>query len=121
MYEIEVYEDKKGDSEIEDWLNKLNDSKQKDDQKILKKIRYQLKILAELGPKIRPPHSKVLKGYKYQIMELRPQPERIFYASYDGEKFVLLSHYMKKQNKTDKRQVEHAIALLENWLERKGK
>lgn len=121
MYEIEVYEDKKGDSEIEDWLNKLNDSKQKDDQKILKKIRYQLKILAELGPEIRPPHSKVLKGYKYPIMELRPQPERIFYASYDGEKFVLLSHYMKKQNKTDKRQVQHAIALLEDWLERKGK
>lgn len=37
-----------------------NDSKQKDDQKVLKKIRYQLKILAELGPKIRPPHSKVI-------------------------------------------------------------
>lgn len=28
---------------------------------------------------------------------------------------------MKKQNKTDKQQVEHAITLLEDWLERKGK
>lgn len=63
---------------------------------MLKKVRYQLKILEELGTDIRPPHSKVLKGYKYTIMELRPQPERVFYASYDGAKFVLLSHYTKK-------------------------
>jgi phage-related protein len=96
MYEIEAYEDKNGHSEIKDWLDELNESKQKDDQKVLKKVRYQLKVLAELGPDIRPPHSKILKGYKYPIMELRPQPERIFYASYNGESFVLLSHYMKK-------------------------
>lgn len=119
MYEIEVYEDRSGYSEIKVWLDSLNESKQKNDQKVLKKVRYQLKILAELGNEIRPPHSKVLKGYKYPLMELRPQPERIFYASYDGEKFVLLSHYPKKQNKTDKRQIEHAITLLEDWLERK--
>ena len=101
-------------------LDKLNESKQKDDQKVLKKVRHQLKILEELGTDIRLPHSKVLKSYKYPIMELRPQPERVSYASYDGEKFVLLSHYTKKQNKTDKRQVEHAITLLEDWLTRKG-
>ncbi|GBG94071.1 toxin RelE [Ligilactobacillus salitolerans] len=119
MYEIEVYEDKNGYSEVKAWLDALNESKQKDDQKVLKKVRYQLKILEELGTDIRPPHSKLLKGYKYPIMELRPQPDKIFNASYDGAKFVLLSHYTKKQNKTDKRQVEHAITLLEDWLERK--
>lgn len=120
MYEIDVYEDKHGHSEIKDWLDELNASSQKDDQKILKKVRYQLKILAELGSDIRPPHSKLLKGYKYPIMELRPQPARVFYAGYNGGKFVLLSHYTKKQNRTDKNQVRHAIELLEDWLERKG-
>ncbi|QHM51205.1 type II toxin-antitoxin system RelE/ParE family toxin [Lactiplantibacillus plantarum] len=121
MYEIEVYEDRNGYSEIKSWLDSLNESKQKDDHKVLKKIRYQLKILEKLGTDIRPPHSKVLKGYKYPIMELRPQPERIFYASYDGDKFVLLSHYTKRQNRTDRRQVKHAIMLLEDWLARKEK
>lgn len=76
-------------------LDRLDENKQKDDQKVLKKVRYQLKLLQELGTDIRLPHSKVLKGYKYPIMELRSQPERIFYASYDGEKFVL-SQYTKK-------------------------
>ncbi|MDF7682333.1 type II toxin-antitoxin system RelE/ParE family toxin [Lactobacillus sp. ESL0679] len=71
-----------------------------------------------LGPGIRPPQSKVLKGYKYPIMELRLLPDRIFYASYDVNKFILLTHYTKKQNKADKKQVERAISLLENWLER---
>lgn len=56
-------------------------------------MHYQLKILAELGgPDIRPPHAK----------------------------FILLSHYTKKHNKTDPRQVNHTITLLEDWLERKG-
>ncbi|WEV37943.1 type II toxin-antitoxin system RelE/ParE family toxin [Lactobacillus sp. ESL0677] len=71
-----------------------------------------------LGPGIRPPQSKVLKGYKYPIMKLHTLPDRIFYASYDANKFILLTHYTKKQNKTDKKQVERAISLLENWLER---
>ncbi|MCP0887091.1 PadR family transcriptional regulator [Ligilactobacillus sp. WILCCON 0076] len=68
---------------------------------------------------IRLSHANVLKSYKYPIMELRPQSERIFYASYAGERFVLLSHYTKKQSKTDTKQVEHAMTLLEGWFARK--
>lgn len=119
MYEIEVYEDNNGYSEIKEWLDRLNESSQKGDQKVLRKVRYQLKVLQELGSDIRLPHSKVLKGYKYPIMELRPQPERVFYASYDGNKFILLNHYTKRQNKTDKRQVERAVRLFEDWLDRR--
>ncbi|WEV52061.1 hypothetical protein OZX69_08700 [Lactobacillus sp. ESL0731] len=45
---------------------------------------------------MRPPQSKVLKGYKYPIMELRPLPDRVFYASYDVNKFILLTPLYKK-------------------------
>ncbi|WEV40975.1 type II toxin-antitoxin system RelE/ParE family toxin [Lactobacillus sp. ESL0684] len=118
MYDVEIYEDKCGHSEIKDWLDLLNNSSQTEDKRVLKKVRYQLKLLQALGPNIRPPQSKILKGYKYPIMELRPLPDRIFYASYDENKFILLNHYTKKQNKTDKKQIQRAINLLEDWLER---
>jgi len=79
MYDVEIYEDEYGRSEIKNWLDQLNNSSQVDDKRVLKKVRYQLKLLQALGPGIRPPQSKVLKGYKYPIMELRPLPDRIFF------------------------------------------
>jgi phage-related protein len=46
-------------------------------------------------------------------------PERIFYASWSDNRYVLLSHYTKKQNATDPRQVDRALNLLDDWLNRK--
>jgi phage-related protein len=48
-----------------------------------------------------------------------PMPERIFYASWSDNRYVLLSHYTKKQNATDPRQVDRALNLLDDWLNRK--
>ncbi|ARK33592.1 hypothetical protein EQK45_03650 [Lactiplantibacillus plantarum] len=53
-------------------------------------------------------------------MELRPMPERFFYAAWKRDHFVLLSHYTKKQNRTDSQEVDRAIRLLEDWISRKG-
>lgn len=47
-------------------------------------------------------------------------PERIFYARWHDNRFVLLSHYTKRQNKTDKSEVLKAIRLYEDWIERGG-
>ena len=48
-------------------------------------------------------------------------PERIFYGVWQGDKFVLLSHYTKKSNTTDPRELSKAMRLLQDWYERKGK
>lgn len=63
--------------------------------------------------------SKFLKGYRHQIFELRPQPERILYAAYDGDHFVLLTNCTKKRNDTDPREIEKALNRLDDWLKRK--
>lgn len=67
------------------------------------------------------PQSKFLKGVKYPLWELRPMPERIFYITWQKDKFVLLSHYTKKQNKTDPKQLKRAIRLADDGYERFGK
>jgi phage-related protein len=47
-------------------------------------------------------------------------PERVFYIAWQKNKFVLLSHYTKDQNKTDPKQLKHAIKLAEDLYERFG-
>lgn len=121
MFQIDFYEDRNGYSEIEEYLKKLDNSNQRDDKKVLKKIINQLDMLALLGNQLHEPQAKFLKGYRHPIMELRPMPERIFYASWNKDRFVLLHHYTKKQNKTSKKEVEKALNNLDDWLERMDK
>ena len=110
MYEVVFYEDKNGNSEIGDYFEKISQSKQKQDKAIYLKMRHQIKMLQALGPVLHTPQAKKLKGYRYQLWELRPMPE-----------FVLLNHYAKKKDETDPRQIERALSLLDDWYERKGK
>jgi phage-related protein len=119
MYEIDFYEDDQGYSDIDEYLHMLLYSKDKSDVATLKKIRYQLNLLEKLGPALREPQVKELTGYKYKLFELRPQPERIFFAFWDTDRYVLLSHFTKKKNKTDPRQISRALERLEDWLNRK--
>ncbi|WP_155286874.1 type II toxin-antitoxin system RelE/ParE family toxin [Lacticaseibacillus zhaodongensis] len=121
MYEIDFYEDKDGYSEFEAYLDQLLGSNDKKDATTLKKIRYQMKLLEKLGPALREPQVKELKGYSHKLFELRPMPERVFFAFWDADRYVILNHYTKRQNKTDPREITRAISLLNDWLERKGK
>lgn len=65
------------------------------------------------------PQSKFIKRNHYPLMELRPMPERIFYSPCGIQRFVLLHHYTKRQNKTNVREIRKAINNLEDWIKRK--
>lgn len=82
---------------------------------------HQIEMLKMLGTSLTEPQSKYLKGYKNPLWELRPQPERIFYGTWDKNKFIILNHYTKKENKTDPKQIKKAINMLEDWYERNGR
>lgn len=103
MYEVVFYEDKNGNSEIGDYFEKISQSKQKQDKAIYLKMRHQIKMLQALGPVLHTPQSKKLKGYRHQLWELRPMPERVFYGVWKKNNFVLLNHYTKKKDETDPR------------------
>lgn len=120
MYNIIFYEDKDGESEIYDYFQKISTTKQQPEAKIFKKLVHQLKMLTAMGPHLNEPQAKFLKKQKYPLWELRPLPERVFYGSWKKDTFIILSHYTKKSDKTDPRQLAKAIDLLEDWYERNG-
>ena len=115
MYKIGYFKDKNGNSPIEDYLRKLRSKKDKDSRIKSNKILEYLDILRNSGAKAGEPYIKHLQG---EIWELRPLRDRILFAAWDGEKFLLLTRFMKSTQKTPKREIDKAIRNLADMRER---
>lgn len=115
MYEIEMYEDKNGYSEVYEYINELNKNNNKDNRIKLKKINMYIELLSKHGLSLTEPYIKKLDK---DIWELRPLRDRILFASWCNNKFVLLSIFMKQTQKTPKSEIEKAQRLLEDYKKR---
>lgn len=118
MYEIEFYEDKNGKSEVVDFIKELNRkaATNKESRINLNKVVAYLDLLEEFGTRIGEPVTKHLDG---EIWEIRPLRNRLLYAYYKDNKFIILHHFIKKTQKTPKREIEQAKRNLQDYLERK--
>lgn len=120
LYDVIFYEDKSGRKEIEEHLLKLKekaDAGNKDARIQFNKIVAYIDSLEELGTRIGEPVTKHLDG---EIWELRPLSNRILYAYYENNTFILLHHFIKTTRKTPKREIEQAIRNLKDYRERNG-
>ena len=115
MYEIEIYENKKGKSEIKEYIKVLQQKKNKDNQIKVNKIIAYIRMLRERGLALGEPYVKHLDG---EIWELRPLKDRILFAYCDNNKFVLLSIFTKKTQKTPEREITKAKAILKDYKKR---
>ena len=118
MFDIEFYEDKNGESEVYNYIQKLNKNKSKENRQKLKKIYMYIDLLSECGLSLTEPYIKKLDK---EIWELRPLRDRILFASWCNNKFILLSVFMKQTQKTPKSEIEKAKRMLEDYKNRGGK
>ena len=79
---IYSFTDKKGNSPIEDAINKLTDRERS-------KVKAYIQILKSFGHNIRRPIADYLGE---EIYELRPQKHRVFYFLSDGAKRMYFEH-----------------------------
>ena len=118
MYEIIIYEDKKGKSEIAEWLYDLN-KKAKTDKNSrvrLKKVSGYIEILKAYGTQAGTPFIKHIQGT--DLWELRPVRDRIFFFHLHNNRIILLHHFVKKSSKTPRREIEKANLNLKDFLRR---
>ncbi len=115
MYKIKFYRDKNGKEPLKEYLTELSWRKDKNSRINLTKMRDYIKALSEYGTVLGEPFIKHLDG---EIWELRPLRNRILFFGYDGNQFILLSHFVKKTQKTPKREIEKAKRLMNDYLER---
>ena len=113
------YEDKKGCSKVIKFIHELSlkSKKDKNSSILLNKIIAYFDMLEELGTRVGYPVTKHLEG---EIWELRPLNNRILYAYYKDNTFIILHYFVKKTRKTPSREIEQAIRNLKDYKGRNG-
>lgn len=81
----------------------------------MQKINDYIEALHKYGTRVGEPYVKHIDG---KIWELRPLRNRILFFGYDGEQFILLSHFIKKTQKTPQREIDKAKRLMNDYIER---
>ena len=115
MYKIRFYKDKNGKRPIVEYIRSLAKRSDKDSRIKLAKIQEYINYLQEEGKQAKEPYIKPLIG---EIWELRPIKDRILFAAWDGQSFILLHHFVKKTQKTPLREIEQAKRNLADLKER---
>ncbi|MEY8258222.1 type II toxin-antitoxin system RelE/ParE family toxin [Erysipelotrichaceae bacterium 66-17] len=115
MYNIEFYENSKGESQIWDFLEKLR--KEADSTKNariqFKQIVFYIELLKKQGTYL---SENITKYLEDGIWELRPGNNRVFYFFFENNTFVLLHQFRKKSQKTPKREIEKAKRERDDYL-----
>lgn len=118
MYKVEFYKNKDGKEPVKEYIIELSRKKDKNSRINLNKIRDYIKTLSEYGTRAGEPYVKHLDG---DIWELRPLRNRILFFGYDGNRFILLSCFIKKTQKAPRREIDKAQRLMNDYLERSDK
>lgn len=113
MYEIIFYKNKRGKSEIEQYLEDMQRRGDKDSRIKVNKIIGYIDLLSKYGMNLGEPYIKHLKN---NIWELRPIRDRILFAYLKNNKIILLNVFMKKTQKTPEKEIKRAEIYLKEFL-----
>ena len=115
MFEVETYVKESGEDPVKDFLMEA-------DPKMRAKILMEIDLLSEYGNKLREPYSSALGD---GIFELRTRIgsdiSRILYFFMIGNKIILTNGFVKKQQKTPKREIVLAKKYRDDYIRRFGK
>lgn len=115
MHKIVFYRDKDGKEPVYEYMVELAKKNNKDARINLNKINDYIEILKQYGTQAGEPYIKHLEG---DIWELRPIRNRVLFAAWIDDSFVLLNYFIKKTQKTPKKEIEKAKKCLADFLER---
>lgn len=114
-WEVTDYITKENKSPVEEFLDSLP-------AKAARKAQDDIDLLQRFGPRWGYPHVEYFK--KEKIYELRIKHSsniyRIFFFNWKGTILLLTHGFVKKSQKTPKREIERAIRIRNDWLNRKG-
>ena len=109
-YKVKVYKDNSGNEPVVEYLNALP---AKHKAKALRAID----LLEEFGRELKEPYAKHLEG---ELWELRVKQasdiSRILYFAEVGDSFVLLHGFIKKTQKTPKKELDRALRYLADYV-----
>ncbi len=116
-YEIVFWQDLNGYSESQEYIIKLKEKsiKSKDARIKLNKIYEYIELLESNGTQIGRPY---IKHIEQEVYELRPLRDRFFFCYKQENKYIILNHFTKMTRKTPRREIEKALKLVQDCIER---
>nr|WP_265333687.1 type II toxin-antitoxin system RelE/ParE family toxin [Streptococcus gordonii] len=115
VHAIYFYKDKHGNQPVLDYMRELARCDNKDSWIKLNKLNDYIELLSQHGTRAGQPYIKHLDA---EIWELRPLRDRILLVAWLDGSFVLLHHFVKKTQKTPRREIEKAKRALQDLKER---
>lgn len=115
FHEIYFYRDKNGVEPVYEYIKSLQIKKDAQSRKKADKILDYIDVLSKRGTFAGEPYIKHVEG---ELWELRPWRDRIFFVAWHEGSFVLLHHFMKKTQKTPKKEIDKAKRELADLKER---
>ncbi len=80
------------------------------------KVYNTLELLGEFGPQLKLPHSKkVINTPLWELRVLGEKSLRFFYITKVGKSFLLLHGFIKKSQKTPKKEIKTALNRLNDY------
>lgn len=111
-WKISYYKTLKGVVPVKEFVNKLNTIAQN-------KYLEVVELLKEFGTRLGMPHSKKVTGTPlWELRILGGDNVRIFYTAKTGKTFLLLHGFVKKKQKTDKKEIKTALDRLLDYNQR---
>ena len=111
-FEVQFYEKENGERPAEEFMLSVDD-------KMRAKLSGLVKVLAEKGNNLREPYSKYLED---GIFELRGMVgndiSRVLYFFYYEGKIILTNGFIKKTQKTPRKQIKLAKERRKDYIER---
>lgn len=115
VHAIYFYKDKQGNQPVLDYMRELARHDNKDSRIKLNKLNDYIELLSQHGTRAGQPYIKHLDA---EIWELRPLRDRILFVAWLDGSFVLLHHFVKKTQKTPRREIEKAKRELQDLKKR---
>lgn len=115
MHKIYFYKDIHGNEPVLEYLQELSKHTDKSSRIKANKINDYIQMLSQYGVQAGKPYIKHLDG---DIWELRPLRDRILFVAWVDGGYVLLHQFLKKTQKTPKREIEKAKRELADLIER---
>ena len=107
-YKILFYQSKRGNFPVKDFIERQQSS-------LVAKITHYLELLENYGPFLKPPYIKKLHKNLYELRVSSKVSIRIFYSKKD-KTYVLLHGFVKKTQKTPKKEIKVALERLKEII-----
>ena len=108
---VENYIDARGHSPVEEFLNRLP-------VRDRARVHQTIGLLEEFGLQLGPPYVKHLEGKLWELrVRTGRKAYRVIYFAFSGRRFILLHAFLKKTQKTPRREIATAKRRLADFLE----